>query len=118
VARAHQVLARVIDATHQITEALVRLAGHEHERQLTGREQPHQPLGVTPIGLDPITRRARIEPGAITRRSSPLLVAARAKPNPVGPASYTARTGRASRSKNTGTTSIGAPRNRSTRSSP
>jgi hypothetical protein len=29
------------------------------EPQLAGRQQPHQPLRVTPIGLDTVTRRAR-----------------------------------------------------------
>jgi len=67
VAGAHQVPARVVDATHEIAEALVRLAGHERERQLAGREQSHQPLGVTAVGLDPIPRRLGDRP----RRDDP-----------------------------------------------
>jgi hypothetical protein len=59
VTRAHQVLARVIDAAHQITETLVHLARHERKAKLAGREQPHQPLGITPISLHPVTRRPR-----------------------------------------------------------
>ena len=60
--RAHQILACVIDAAHQITEALLFLAGHKRERQLPGREQPDQPLRVAPVGLDPVPRRARNRP--------------------------------------------------------
>ena len=67
VTRAHQILARVIDATHQITKPLVRFAGHERERQLPGREQPDNPLRVTTIGLHPIARR----PGDRPRRDHP-----------------------------------------------
>ncbi len=59
---AHQVLARVLDATHNITEALVLLARHERERQLSRREQPDEPLRVTPISLHAITGRPRDRP--------------------------------------------------------
>ena len=54
--RSHQVLARVLDAAHQVAEALIGLARHEREGQLTRCEQPHQPRGVTPVGLHPVTR--------------------------------------------------------------
>jgi hypothetical protein len=83
---AHQVLARVIDATHQITEVLLFLAGYKRERQLPRREEPHQPRRVTPIGLHPIPDAFGIDPGAITRRSRPRASAGRASANPVGPA--------------------------------
>ena len=59
-----------------------------------------------------------IDPGATTRTSSPRSSAMRTSPNPVGPASYTAVTGRSSASRNAGTTPAGSPRSRSTRNSP
>ena len=59
VTGAHQVLARVINAAHQIAEALLLLAGHERERELPRGEESHESLRVTPIGLHPIPRRPR-----------------------------------------------------------
>ena len=60
--RSHQVLARVLDTAHQITEALIDLARHERKTQFTSSEQPHQPLRVTPVSLHPIPRRPRDRP--------------------------------------------------------
>ena len=62
MARAHQVLAGVLETAHQIAETLVSFAGHERERQLASGEQPHQPFGVAPVGLHPVTRRPRDRP--------------------------------------------------------
>ena len=56
--RAHQVLAHVVEAAHEVAKLLVRLTRHERKRQLAGREQPHEALGVTAVGLDPIPRCA------------------------------------------------------------
>jgi hypothetical protein len=50
------------NATHQIPETLILQARHERERELPRREQPHKPLRVTPVSLDPIPRRARDRP--------------------------------------------------------
>ena len=62
-------------------------ARHEREPQLAGRQQPHQPDRVAPIGLDPITDALRDRPGRDDPHIDPTLLAARASPNPVGPAS-------------------------------
>jgi hypothetical protein len=50
MAGAHQIAARGLDRSHQITEALVLDAGHKRKRQLPGGQQPHQPDRVAPIG--------------------------------------------------------------------
>ena len=55
MACAHQISAHIVDAAHQVTEALIGLAWHEGEAKLTGGEEPHQPLGVAPVGLHPVT---------------------------------------------------------------
>jgi hypothetical protein len=85
--------------------------------QLAGHEQTDQALGVAAIGLDPIGHRAGISPGAQTRQSTPIVSSLRASTNPVGSASYVARTGPASPATNSTTASL-PPANRRTRSSP
>jgi hypothetical protein len=55
MAGAHQVSAHIVDAAHQVAEALIGLAWHEGEAKLTGGEQTHQPLGIPPVGLHPVT---------------------------------------------------------------
>jgi hypothetical protein len=60
---AHQILAGVLHAAHDVTEALIGLAGHERERQLARREEPDQALRVTTVGLHPIARGPRDRPG-------------------------------------------------------
>ena len=52
---AHQVSAHVVDAAHQVTEALIGLARHEGEAKLTGSEQSREALGIPPVGLHPVT---------------------------------------------------------------
>jgi len=62
MAGAHQVLARVLDAAHQVTETLIGFARHEREAKLARSEQPHQAPGVTPVALHPVTRCSRDRP--------------------------------------------------------
>ncbi len=89
----HQITAGILTRAHQITRSLLLRPRHPHRRDLTQPQQPRQPLGITPIGLDPVgrspdPRRRRnntVDPGLRTH--------ARASRYPVGPASYTTRTG-------------------------
>ena len=88
VAGAHQIAAAVLDRADHVAELLVGDARHEREPQLARRQQPRQALGVTLVGLDPVTRRARDLPRGHDPHVDPALDrAARASPNPVGPAS-------------------------------
>ena len=89
----HQIAAGVLARADQITRGLLFRPGHPHRGDLTQPKQPRQPLGVTPIGLDPVGRRPRIFDGAATTQLIPAPAHARASPYPVGPASYTTRTG-------------------------
>ena len=56
--RAHQIRAQVLPAAHQVAQVLLLFAGHPHQPQITGREQPRQPDRVARVGLDPIPRTA------------------------------------------------------------
>lgn len=47
-------VAQVIAAAHQIPQPLSLWRGRRHEAQLAAAVEPHELLGVTPIGLDPI----------------------------------------------------------------
>jgi hypothetical protein len=49
-------------------------------------QQPRQPFGVAPVGLDPIPGRRSSLDGATTTQPTPAAWSARASPNPVGPA--------------------------------
>ena len=60
--RAHQIAAQILPRADQVTQRFRLDARHRDAMQLPRRQQPHQPLGVTPIGLDPITRRPRNQP--------------------------------------------------------
>ena len=62
MARAHQIAAQILARTHQVAQRLLLDARHRDAMQLTGGEQPHQPLGVATIGLDAIARPARDQP--------------------------------------------------------
>lgn len=84
---AHQIRPGRLTAARQITELLLLDRWDAHERQLAGQQRADQPLGVTPVGLDPLPRLARDR----TRRTDPHLdpcaAASRASPYPVGPPS-------------------------------
>jgi len=75
MAGAHQVSAHIVEAAHQVAEALIGLARNEGEAKLTGGEQSHQPLGIASVGLHPVTG----SPGDRPRRHH-----ANVKPAPVG----------------------------------
>jgi hypothetical protein len=63
-------------------------------QELFGPQQPHQMLGVTTNGLDPVPGRARgMFQGAATAHSAPRFAISRASPYPVRPASYATRAG-------------------------
>jgi len=64
VTRAHQILAGVLHAAHQVTEALVGFARHEREGQLTRGEEPHELVVVDAR----IPSRYRGEPNPIDRK--------------------------------------------------
>jgi hypothetical protein len=59
VTGAHQIAAQILAGADQIAQALGLHRGHRDPTKLTGHQQPHQPLGVTLIGLDAIRRSAR-----------------------------------------------------------
>jgi hypothetical protein len=44
---------------HEITQRLLLRARYPDRVQLPSQEQPDQKLSITPVGLDPITRRPR-----------------------------------------------------------
>ena len=47
---AHQIRAQILATAHQITQLLVFLAGHPHQPQITGREQPREADRVALVG--------------------------------------------------------------------
>ena len=87
-----------------------RLDRLPHSRAARGANCPIERVGL------PFEARETF-PAATTRTSIPRSIAARASPNPVGPASYTARTRPGSFGKNP-TTSAGGIRSLTARSSP
>ena len=54
----HQITTSVLTSTNEITRRLLLRPGHPHRGDLTEPQQPRQPLGITPVGLDPIGCRA------------------------------------------------------------
>jgi hypothetical protein len=71
---AHQISAHIVDTAHHVTEALIRFARHEREPKLTGGEEPHQPLGVAPVGLHPVARCSRDGPRRHNTNIQPALL--------------------------------------------
>jgi hypothetical protein len=71
----------------QVWSCLLGLGRDPHRGQLPDVQQPGQPFGVAPVGLDPIPGRAFQLDGATTTQPTPAAWSARASPNPVGPAS-------------------------------
>ena len=57
VASPHQIAASILTRTNEITRRLLFRLGHPYRRDLTKPKQPRQPLGITPVGLDPVSRR-------------------------------------------------------------
>ena len=51
----HQISARRLTRPREIAELLLSDRRHAHEPKLPRGQQPHQPLGIAPISLDPIT---------------------------------------------------------------
>src|ERR1035441_2542065 len=123
--RSHQIPPDRVTGADQVTQRLLLIAGNPDRVQLARQQQPHQMLGVPPIGLHAIPACARdparrpdhaprppgcraprrsvftrsplargILLGAATTHSTPRLASSRARPYPVGPASYATRTGR------------------------
>jgi len=84
----HQIRAGVFPGPDQIPGRLLGLGGHPHPSQLPDVQQPGQPLGVAPVGLDPIPGGRFSLEGATTTHRTPAICSALASPNPVGPASY------------------------------
>ena len=79
VARAHQIAAQVLARPHQVAQRLLARWSAPGPVQLADHQQPHQPLGVAPVGLDPVLRgRARSCP-APRPRTRPRAPAARAR---------------------------------------
>ena len=118
MARAHQIAAQILAGAHQVAQRLLLDARDRDAMQLAGDQQPHQPLGVAPIGLHPIRRRrAGSTPARTPHSRRPPPASRRASTNPVGPASYVARTGPGSPATNAAT-SLARPDNRRTRNSP
>jgi hypothetical protein len=58
VSGAHQILANVLAAAHQVAQLLTLDRRDRDQRQLAGGQQPGQANRVALIGLDPIRRRA------------------------------------------------------------
>jgi hypothetical protein len=93
MAGAHQITAEILTRTHQITQRLKLRRWHRNRAQLAGRIQSRELERVTRVGLDPVAGLAQDRTRWQTITSKPAALAARANANPVGPASYTARTG-------------------------
>jgi hypothetical protein len=82
----HQIRAGVFAGSDQISSCLLGLGRDPHPGQLPDVQQPGQPFGVAPVGLDPIPGPAFQLDGATTTQPTPAAWRARASPNPVGPA--------------------------------
>src|SRR5438046_2511934 len=65
----HQIAAGVLASTNEITRRLLFRPRDPDRGDLTEPKQPRQPLGVPPVGLDPIGDRIR--DGAATRQLIP-----------------------------------------------
>jgi hypothetical protein len=91
---AHQIQPQRLPGANEITQRFLLRARDADRVQLAGEQQPDEMLGVTPIGLDLVSGRAR----DLRRRRDHALHAPlrelRASTYPVGPASYATLTGR------------------------
>jgi hypothetical protein len=99
-------------STHQVTQALGLDARDGDRAQLASDQQPHQPLGIAPIGVTRSDGPRTINPAAHTKQSTPAASNRRVSANPVGPASYVAQTGPGIAATNPQTTLL-RPDNRS-----
>jgi hypothetical protein len=70
----------------RVWSCLLGLGRDPHRGRLPDVQQPGQPFGVAPVGLDPIPGRAFQLDGATPTPPTPAAWRARASPNPVGPA--------------------------------
>jgi hypothetical protein len=53
----HQITTGILARANQIARRLLVRPRHPHRRNLAKSQQPRQPLGVTPVRLDPIGSR-------------------------------------------------------------
>ncbi len=83
----HQIRAGIFAGPDQIAHRLHLGLGHGDRGDLTQAQQPGQMRGITGIGLDPIPAGRINFDGAATTQSISASANARARPNPVGPAS-------------------------------
>jgi hypothetical protein len=116
MARAHQIAAQILTGAHQVAQRFLLDARDRDAVQLTGHQQPDHPLGITTSVFTRSVAPRGINPGAHTTHSIPAASSLRANTNPVGPASYVARTASASPAANAVTSSLD-PGSRCTRNS-
>jgi hypothetical protein len=53
----HQITPGVLTGTDEVTRGFLFGVGHPYRSDLPEPKQPRQPLGVAPVGLDPVGRR-------------------------------------------------------------
>ena len=58
MSRAHQIAAHVLAGTHQVAQRLLVDVGTRTGCNPPIMSKPQQPLGVAPVGLDPVAGRA------------------------------------------------------------
>ncbi len=63
VARRGAGATQIVSAAHQVTQPLLRGGGWRHEEELPGAVEAHQLLGVTAVGLYPISGADRYQRG-------------------------------------------------------
>jgi hypothetical protein len=80
-------LADVLAGADQISERHFGQRRDPRERQLPGDQQSRLPDRVTLVGLDPIRRSFRYQPGCHHPQINPRVARRAASPNPVGPTS-------------------------------
>ena len=73
MAGTHQIPAGILDAAHQVAEALIRDARHEREGQLAGGKQANQPRRVSAVGLHPVARSPGNGPRCRNANIDPML---------------------------------------------
>ena len=83
----HQIPTTVLTGPHQIPGRLLSHAGDRHLYNLAQVQQPGQMSRIPGVGLHPIPGRSLQFRRRSTRQSIPASINARARPNPVGPAS-------------------------------
>jgi hypothetical protein len=88
-----QIRGGVFAGSDQVSGCLLGLGRDPHPRQLPDVQQPGQPFGVAPVGLDPIPGRAFQLGRRHHHTAHPGRLKCPASPNPVGPASSATPTG-------------------------